>query len=59
MFVTMLGAVYGLLRWIQTDDHDQLHHCTCSGGLRATVRLTRYEGWTSPWSSAAWSCTAH
>lgn len=48
MFVTMLGAVYGLLRWIQTDDHDQLHHLYLLGaGLSALLcALTRYEGWT-------------
>jgi hypothetical protein len=48
MFATMMGAVYGLLRWIQTDDRDQRHHLYLIGaGLSALLcALTRYEGWT-------------
>jgi hypothetical protein len=48
MFATMMGAVYGLLRWIQTDDSDQRHHLYLIGaGLSALLcALTRYEGWT-------------
>jgi putative flippase GtrA len=48
MFATMMGAVYGLLRWIQTDDGDQSHHLYLLGaGLSAMLcALTRYEGWT-------------
>jgi hypothetical protein len=48
MFVTMMGSVYGLLRWIQTDDSDQFHHLYLLGaGLSALLcALTRYEGWT-------------
>jgi hypothetical protein len=48
MFATMMGAVYGLLRWIQTDDSDQFHHLYLLGaGFSALLcALTRYEGWT-------------
>lgn len=48
MFATMMGAVYGLLRWIQTDDSDQFHHLYLLGaGFSAMLcGLTRYEGWT-------------
>jgi len=48
MFVTMTGAAYGLLRWIQTDDSDRFHHLYLLGaGLSALLcALTRYEGWT-------------
>jgi glycosyltransferase involved in cell wall biosynthesis/putative flippase GtrA len=48
MFVTMMGATYGLLRWIQTGDSDQFHHLYLLGaGLSAMLcALTRYEGWT-------------
>jgi hypothetical protein len=43
MFATMMGAVYGLLRWIQTDNHLFL----LGAGLSAMLcGLTRYEGWT-------------
>src|SRR5579859_1683585 len=43
MFATMMGAVYGLLRWIQTDHHLYLLGAGFSALLCA---LTRYEGWT-------------
>jgi len=48
MFATMMGAVYGLLRWIQTDDNDEFHHLYLLGaGTSALLcALTRYEGWT-------------
>jgi hypothetical protein len=48
MFATMLGSVYGLLRWIQTDDSDPLHHVYLLGaGLSVLLcALTRYEGWS-------------
>ena len=26
MFTTMMGSVYGLLCWVQTDDSDRFHH---------------------------------
>jgi Glycosyl transferase family 2 len=47
MFTTMLGSVYGLLRWIQTDDSQPSHHLYLLGaGLSALLcALTRYEGW--------------
>ena len=43
MFATMMGAVYGLLRWIQTGHHLYLLGAGFSALLCA---LTRYEGWT-------------
>jgi hypothetical protein len=43
MFATMMGAVYGLLRWIQTNSHLYLIGAGFSALLCA---LTRYEGWT-------------
>jgi hypothetical protein len=43
MFATMTGAVYGLLRWIQTNHHLYLLGAGFSALLCA---LTRYEGWT-------------
>ena len=43
MFATMMGAVYGLLRWVQTDHHLYLLGAGFSALLCA---LTRYEGWT-------------
>ncbi len=48
MFVTMMGAVYGLLRWIQTDDSDRFHHLYLLGAGSSALlcALTRYEGWT-------------
>jgi hypothetical protein len=48
MFATMMGAVYGLLCWTQTDDSDRFHHLYLLGaGLSALLcALTRYEGWT-------------
>jgi hypothetical protein len=48
MFVTMMGSVYGLLCWIQTDENHQYHHLYLLGaGLSALLcALTRYEGWT-------------
>ena len=48
MFATMMGAVYGLLRWTQTDDADPFHHLYLLGtGFSALLcALTRYEGWT-------------
>jgi hypothetical protein len=48
MFVTMMGAAYGVLRWIQTDDSDQFHHLYLLGaGFSALLcAMTRYEGWT-------------
>jgi putative flippase GtrA len=48
MFVTMIGAAYGVLRWVQTDDTDRFHHLYLLGaGLSALLcALTRYEGWT-------------
>jgi hypothetical protein len=43
MFVTMMGAVYGVLRWTQTGGHLYL----LGAGLGALLcALTRYEGWT-------------
>jgi hypothetical protein len=48
MFATMMGAVYGLLRWFQTDEGDKFHHLYLLGaGFSALLcALTRYEGWT-------------
>ncbi len=48
MFATMMGSVYGLLCWIQTDEEDRYHHLYLLGaGLSALLcGLTRYEGWT-------------
>jgi hypothetical protein len=48
MFATMMGAVYGLLRWAQTDDSNRFHALYLLGaGLSALMcALTRYEGWT-------------
>jgi hypothetical protein len=48
MFTTMLGSVYGLLCWVQTDDNDRFHQLYLLGaGLSALLcALTRYEGWT-------------
>ena len=48
MFTTMMGAVYGLLCWIQTDENNPAHHLYLLGaGLSALLcALTRYEGWT-------------
>ena len=48
MFATMMGAVYGLLRWIQTDEGDDRHHLYLLGAGFSTLlcALTRYEGWT-------------
>jgi hypothetical protein len=48
MFATMMGAVYGLLCWIQTDENHPAHHLYLLGaGLSALLcGLTRYEGWT-------------
>ncbi|MGD0609216.1 MAG: hypothetical protein ABSA53_37260 [Streptosporangiaceae bacterium] len=48
MFVTMMGAVYGLLRWVQTDADDRLHMIYLLGGGASMLAcaLTRYEGWT-------------
>ena len=48
MFATMMGAVYGLLCWIQTDADHPAHHLYLLGaGLSALLcGLTRYEGWT-------------
>jgi hypothetical protein len=48
MFATMMGAVYGLLRWIQTDEDHPAHHLYLLGaGFSALLcALTRYEGWT-------------
>jgi hypothetical protein len=48
MFATMMGAVYGLLCWIQTDENHPAHHLYLLGaGFSALLcGLTRYEGWT-------------
>jgi hypothetical protein len=48
MFATMMGAVYGLLCWVQSDDADRFHQIYLLGaGLSALLcALTRYEGWT-------------
>jgi hypothetical protein len=48
MFVTMMGAVYGLLCWVQTDESNRFHSLYLLGaGLSALLcALTRYEGWT-------------
>jgi hypothetical protein len=48
MFATMMGAVYGLLRWVQTGADDRLHMIyLIAGGVSALAcALTRYEGWT-------------
>jgi hypothetical protein len=48
MFTTMLGSVYGLLRWVQTDDSNRFHQVyLLAAGLSALLcALTRYEGWT-------------
>ena len=48
MFATMMGAVYGLLCWVQTDDSNRFHQIyLLAAGLSALMcALTRYEGWT-------------
>jgi hypothetical protein len=48
MFATMMGAVYGLLRWVQTDLDDRYHVIYLLGGGASALAcaLTRYEGWT-------------
>jgi hypothetical protein len=48
MFATMMGAVYGVLRWAQTDLDDRLHVIYLLGGGASMLAcaLTRYEGWT-------------
>jgi hypothetical protein len=48
MFATMMGAVYGLLRWVQTDSDDRFHVIYLLGGGASALAcaLTRYEGWT-------------
>jgi hypothetical protein len=48
MFATMMGAVYGLLRWVQTDADDRFHMIYLIGGGASALAcaLTRYEGWT-------------
>lgn len=47
MFATMMGAAYGLLRWIQTDADDRLHmvYLLGAGASLLACALTRYEGW--------------
>jgi hypothetical protein len=44
----MMGAVYGLLRWAQTDADDRFHMIYLLGGGASALAcaLTRYEGWT-------------
>lgn len=48
MFTTMLGAVYGLVCWVQTDDTDRFHqiYLLAAGASALLCALTRYEGWT-------------
>lgn len=48
MFVTMMGAVYGLLCWVQTDESNRFHNLYLLGGGLSVLlcALTRYEGWT-------------
>jgi hypothetical protein len=48
MFATMMGAAYGLLRWVQTDADDRFHMIYLLGGGASALAcaLTRYEGWT-------------
>jgi hypothetical protein len=48
MFATMMGAAYGLLRWVQTDADDRFHVIYLLGGGASALAcaLTRYEGWT-------------
>jgi hypothetical protein len=47
MFTTMLGSVYGLLCWVQTDDSDRFHqvYLFAAGVSALLCALTRYEGW--------------
>jgi hypothetical protein len=47
MFATMLGAVYGLVCWAQSDQDSRYHHLYLLGaGLSALAcGFTRYEGW--------------
>jgi hypothetical protein len=48
MFTTMLGSVYGLLCWVQTDDSNRFHqiYLLAAGVSALACALTRYEGWT-------------
>jgi glycosyltransferase involved in cell wall biosynthesis/putative flippase GtrA len=48
MFATMMGAVYGVLCWVQTSETNPRRHLYLFGAGASLVLacLTRYEGWT-------------